>query len=98
MSNYYIDPKDNPPVVVTSDQELGNIKIYQAQWVDAVNNPVSSTSKHVVYHKTNRSALYKTNSNYTNRSIYGVDEGSLKYICFVADYSNPTRKLYNAPK
>ena len=98
MPTYYIDPEEKTPAVVASDQEMGNIKNYQGQWVDAVNNPVPSTFKHVVYHETSCSAPYKTNSKYTNWSIYDVDEKTLKYIYFDVDYSDPTSKLYKTPK
>ena len=68
MPTYYIASQDKQPAVITSVQETENIKIYQAQWVIAVINPVPLSSKHFVYHKTSCSAPYQTNYNYIHKS------------------------------
>ena len=54
MSSFYVAPKDNPPVVVISDQEIGHIKLYQAKQVKVVKIPfhqhpnILSTTKQVI--------------------------------------------------
>ena len=98
--SYYADPIDTPPVIVTSDETIENMRKYQAACVTYSRLPeVPSTSKKVQVYSSSRSSPYKDNVGYTNRIIYDFTQPAGKqiqrYIYFdAAKFSDPSSTHY----